>query len=241
MDKVCQAARSSLIDARSEISHKIQRITVNSSKEGLGRFLVSYCQYATLMMEWMSDWNNRMQVVAQEKGDDSLAIAFKEISDKLFIRSQALKCDQGDMLQWVVANLGCDIDLPKGREIASTGMKKFRHLFEECEKRKEPNTWLFIMSEVERLRIIHGFTLVSLCSVLLGKQAIRRLSHILLQHRQSNKLFDVCEVALSNDIKLHPKELPDMVEAASVALDAYGLYIDDCYETSRVRVEAHAA
>ncbi len=111
-------------------------------------------------------------------------------------------------------------------------MKQLRFVFQECAKRKKYTTWVFIMQELERLRIVHGFTLVKLCEMIFGRGVLRCLSHVLLQHRNENAAFNLCDQIIGNHIKLQQDEIPIMINEIKLAIHAYAQYVGDCYKMS---------
>jgi hypothetical protein len=236
MDRELSNIRNALIDTRVSLSHQFQKMTQLIDKEGFGCFLEVYCRQAASLSHWMSEWNERVRQKAAAANEDELAQTFTRISELLFRRHQALDEDTVKVSGWLSLNTSYSFDFSSEKLPVSPGMKQLRFISQECGKRSYYVSWLLIMTEIERLRIVHGFTLIKLCELYFGPSILRCFSHIHYQHQNQNELFTVCENALLAHIKLHTASVQSMIAQVKSAIDAYACFIDDCYKISMQRV-----
>jgi hypothetical protein len=235
MDRELLSIRNALTDTRVSIAHQFQEMTQKVDKVSFGCFLVTYCRQAAGLASWMSDWNEQIYMAVRQQGKDDLAQTFSAISQKLSVRRDALRADVATMMEWAQEYLSKDLVV--GEELSlSSGMKQLRFISGECIKRKYYMSWLLIMTELERLRIVHGFTLIKLCELFFGKSVLRCFSHIHYQHQNQNELFTLCEDALEANIALHTASVQSMITEVRKAIEAYACFIGDCHQMSIQKV-----
>ncbi len=239
MDSELSCIRSALIDTRVNISHQFQKMTQLIDKEGFGLFLLVYCRQAAALCQWMSEWNEQIRQQVISDGQAELVETFTQLSEKLLRRHHSLDEDTVNLTHWLAEHTEQGVGLAREKCSLLPGMKQLRFIFQECIKRRHYVNWLVIMSEIERLRIVHGFTLIKLCELYFGRTILRCFSHIHYQHQHENELFALCEIALKDHIELHTASVPSMITQARAALDAYACFIEDCYKASMQQVTHH--
>ena len=228
MDRRLLTISSALTDIRVQVAQRFQQLTATADRQQLAHFMLAYCRQATIVARWMSDWNEQIRKLIATQGERELAILFGEISAKLFKRHQALEIDVVHTSRWLREQFKNCCDIENEKIVISPGMKQLRFIAQECIKRNHSKSWLLIMTELERLRIVHGFTLIKLCEVHFGCSMLRCFSHIHYQHQHQNELFILCESALKSQIKLQDVAIQSMIAEVKTAIEAYASFIGDC-------------
>lgn len=236
MERELTSIRNALIDTRVNLAHQFQKMTQLVDKEGFSCFLAVYCRQAALLAQWMSEWNEQLRQKVLSAGENELSLTFTSISKQLLQRHEALSKDVSNVTRWLGDHAHYHGDVADDKPLVSPGMKQLRFVSQECVKREFYVSWLLIMTEIERLRIVHGFTLIKLCELYFGPAILRCFSHIHYQHQNQNELFTVCENALEGHIKLHTASIQSMITQVQSAIDGYACFIDDCYKMSMQRV-----
>jgi hypothetical protein len=108
------------------------------------------------------------------------------------------------------------------------GVRRYRELHESVIASDAPYGQLAIEYEIEMLSIVHGKALIENCVARLGKDIVQGLS-FLEEHVEvdaGHTKFNAAE--LGRLLDRHPEFLEPLVAAGSAALDAYGMFLDDC-------------
>lgn len=229
MDRQLHTISHALTDVRVQVAQRFQQLTQTTDKAQLAHFMLAYCRQAAALVRWMSEWNEQLRQSSVAAGREALATVFGTIAEKLNQRHLALVADVESTARWLKAQFGSQADIQNEKIVMSSGMKKLRFVAQECVKRNHYESWLLIMTEIERLRIVHGFTLIKLCEVHFGRAMLRCFSHIHYQHQHQNELFALCETTLKSQIKLQDAAIQSMIAELKIAITAYASFIDDCY------------
>jgi hypothetical protein len=109
------------------------------------------------------------------------------------------------------------------------GVMGYCELHEDVIAGAAPYGQLAIEYEIELLSVAYGPSLLKRCSDLSGPEILNGLSflqdHVALDvgHTHFNRL------QLSRLLEQHPEFLPNLEAAGSAALDAYAMFLDDCF------------
>ncbi len=236
MDQTLLNIRDALTNTRVQVAQRFQRMTEVIDKWGLACFLVVYCRQAAVLSHWMSEWNEQLRQKMTAHMQQNLNQIFVGISEKLLRRHKSLDQDTVNVTQWVALHLDGVTNQAHNGLLICAGMKQLRFLFQECIKRSDCVNWLLIMTELERLRIVHGFTLIKMCELYFGKSILRCFTHIHYQHQNQDELFVICEQALEDHIQLHTSPIQTMIGDVNMAIESYANFIDDCYQVATKRV-----
>ncbi len=222
MDRtVVQTVQNSLIDSRSQVAYQFQQLTKQVSREIFTNFLMVYCQQEALLAEGLYQWNRDIAKIRAKLSGVALSALFEKMAEHCQIRQRALLLDQAALMQRY------DHSVEERDNI-----NPWQLIFQKCRDGKSLLTWLFIMTEIERLRIIHSFTLIKLCQWVCGKGVLRCLSHVLLQHREGNVLLDLSEKAIPLAIPLSCENPGIMINDIKLAMSTYAHSVNECYTTA---------
>lgn len=232
MDRTLQVLRNALVGTRVDAAHQFEAIIKQLDQQTLALFLVNYCSESSKLNHDLGKWTESLiqLEVEQEPMLDRRQVAV--LIEKYEERSRALKDDQKIFAEWLKNHLHHhDIQLKKGVTL-SPSSKQLRHTFQECLRRKRFLSWLVILDELERLRIIHGFTLIKLCELFFGRRVLGCFSHIQIQHHNNSIIFQTCEQLLESCIEHSKCVISDVLSDARSAMNAYASYIEFCFKNA---------
>lgn len=229
MDRILTSLRQALVEARSEAAFGFSALSSQSNPTQVGHFLLSYCHQASTLMAWLSLWNQALLAESTiNLSDDNLAV-FKEMQSRLASRQTALTQDLETAKAWLISADIISVDFVLSEQPACQGLKQVRHAQELCARRCDLSTWLCVVSEVERLRMIHGFTFIKLCELHFGRGMLKQLSHIHFQHQQQTALFDLVETLILGVLAQQSLEPDHALQVMKSAIKGYGEYIANCF------------
>lgn len=229
MDRELFVISNALTDTRVHVAQRFEQLTTTTERRQLAYFMLAYCRQASVLVGWMSEWSKQLGKLIAPQGKTELAALMGDIADKLLQRHQALTIDVAHLSRWMQTQFPSCSHFANEEVVISSGMKQLRFVAQECIKRSHGESWLLIITELERLRIVHGFTLIKLCDIHFGHRMLRCFSHIHYQHQHQNELFGLCEHALKSQIKLQDASITSMIAEVKTAIDAYASFISDCY------------
>lgn len=235
MDRELLSIRNAVTDSRTALSRQFQLLTQQVDRERFGVFLAVYCRQAAGLARLMVDWSQQLCQSVTEPGQEALLASLKAISAQLETRHTTLETDFLAVKTWAQKVLSYGFELPSQMKL-SAGVKQLRFVFSGCIKSKYYVSWLLVVTELERLRIVHGFTLVKMCELFFGQDVLHCFSHIHYQHQNPNELFSLCDHALETHMRLHRASVPSMIADVRKAIEAYGCFIHDCFQMSLQRI-----
>ena len=230
MDRIRHVVHNALVDERARVAHQFEGIARRTDKATFAKFLVVYCAQGGQLADWLTDWNQLMGDCAIANGQGELAAGLMQASRYFHLRHSALQKDRQTLVQWLIGKVDGDWTAIDNSPCVSSGMKQLRHLFQSCLKRKRFVTWVMMINEIERLRIIHSVTLIKLCEVFFGRKIVGCFSHIQHQHQQGNALFWLCDNLLATGIKKLPEEVDVVIDDVKSSIQAYTQYIESCFK-----------
>jgi hypothetical protein len=115
------------------------------------------------------------------------------------------------------------------RRAPTSGVRRYRELFENMITGDAPFAELAIEYEIENLSLMLGPPFVEQCQKLLGPGIIAGLSFV-----RQHVCLDVNHTKFNADqlgrlLRQHPDYVTSMVEAGEEALSAYGAFMNDCF------------
>lgn len=237
MDKTVLLLQEALVGTRADIARDFQGMIGRVDRQTFADFLTAFALQSSTLSQWLCDWNQQMSVALGKHDQRDLALQFELIADGFSRRYQRQQVDQEKIIAWLDANVEHHLQAEQVMNVISAGMKQLRAVFQDCMRRHQVKTWLCVLMEIERLRIIHGFSFIKLCDVFFGPGLLRCFSVIFDQRRRSHYVFGLCETVLQQEPIVTEVVEIDTVKAAS---KAYSTYINDCYELSKSNLAAHS-
>ncbi len=229
MDKTALLLQEALVSTRADIASGFQSMISQVDRLTFADFLITFALQSAMLSQSLADWNQQLSAEMAKGGKKDLALQFELIADGFNRRYHRQKADQDKILTWLKANAEHRLRPEQAMRVISVGIKQLRTVFKDCLRRNQVKTWLCVLMEIERMRIIHGFTFIKLCETFFGQGLLRCFSVIFDQRRRSHYVFGLCETVLQNsDIVDEAVE----IEVVKMASKAYGTYINDCYELS---------
>lgn len=236
MDRQLLVLSNALVESRVQVAERFQQLLGQTNKQQFAYFMQAYCRQNALLEQWMSGWNRQLhELVAKENA--ALAAVFADIAERLEKREHAASRDSQEIAAWLQQHIAGAYDVTPEKVSVVPGMKQLRFVANECIKRKHHDSWLLVMTEIERMRIIHGYTLVKMCEQFLGESILTCLSSMHYQHPQQNELFSICETALITQLRLKAPNMSTMMSEVKTALAGFASFISDCYSVSQRWVE----
>lgn len=233
MDKTARLLQEALVGTRADIATGFQSMISQVDRLTFADFLITFALQSAMLSQSFADWNQQISAEMAKSGQKDLALQFELLAEGFNRRYHRQMADQDKILAWLKANVEHRLQPEQAVQVISAGIKQLRTVFKNCLRRRQMKTWLCVMMEIERIRIIHGFTFIKLCETFFGQGLLRCFSVIFDQRRRSHYVFGLCETVLQNsDIEHETVE----IETVKTASKAYGTYINDCYELSNKQV-----
>lgn len=229
MDRILNPLRQALVETRANAAFGFSSLSGRATPAELGCFLLRYCHQAATLMSWLSVWNRALLEESAVSLSDEERAAFEEIETRLVAREAALKEDFTSLKAWLISENLIESGFELDEQSTCQGLKQVRHAQALCARRNDLSTWLCVFSEIERLRMVHGFTFIKLCELHFGKSMLKKLSHIHFQHQQQTALFDLIEKLLAVAIAQQSLQPDHALQVMKSAINGYGEYITNCY------------
>lgn len=229
MDIILNTLRQALVETRTDVAGGFSALVNLSDQKQFSGFVLRYCHQAAILMEWLFKWNKECLNESSISLDEEAMGAFQQIQSRLLARQKALLFDEKQCREWMVGEGYLDPSFEHEGKNTAPGLKQLRHVQQLCLRRRDCSTWLCVLSEIERLRMIHGFTFIKLCELNFGKAFLKKLSHVHAQHQQITALFDLIEAVLRHTLVQQPLLSEQSLEEMRLAIKGYGVYITNCY------------
>ena len=237
MSQSMQQYQNLLVEPRVEFANLVNRLMSRSQLNTLEFFLLHHCVLGRLMTEQIGDWLNAAVNKSDALGYGELSRSLAEYRDIGFKRHELLGKDLPLLLQWI--NRRHQIELVSSyfhKKSVSEGVKKFLKLHEQVLKGKQPYRELAIQYEMERITMVHGYTLIQWCKLRFGKSVLRNLSAFRYQIKNNQQRTIILEQIQKQFIKKHPEVVDDMIEASVATLECYARYLVDCFDLAEQSV-----
>lgn len=200
----------------------------------LERFLIYFSALGVGMTQPVEDWIRRAGGRCGELGLAELAAALKAHAKHEADHHLLMQADTRLLVDRWNENHQPRLVAAALLSLAPTpGVIGYRELHEAVIAGPAPYGQLAIEYEIEMLSVSYGPALLRRCTELLGADVLRGLSfledHIALDagHTHFNRL------QLSRLLEQRPDFLSGLVAAGSEALDAYVVFLDDCFQLAR--------
>jgi hypothetical protein len=233
MDKTILLLQEALVGTRADIARDFQGMITQVDRQDFADFLIAFALHSATLSQWLCDWNQQMSLMLGKREQKDLALQLELIADGFNRRYQCQKIDQEKIVAWLDANVERHLQVEQVLNMISVGMKQLRTVFQDCMRRHKVKTWLCVLMEIERLRIVHGFSFIKLCDTFFGSGLLRCFSVIFDERRRSHYVFGLCETLLQQESIVD--EIID-INAVKTASKAYSTYVNDCYKLSKKRV-----
>ncbi len=218
-----------LTDARVKFAHSINALTTQSTPQDLAFFLLNYCALGATMNKPIESWIKKASKHCQKLNYLELANYLQQHAQQSTHHQALLRHDTQALTHWLNKKYQLNLDSQHYlKQKATTGIKQYQKLREQHAKGATPYCQLAIDYEVERLSIVHGFTLVKLCACKLGLPILKNLSFIRENVKREAGEHQASQQQMQKFLKANPQKLMPLVEAAKTALDAYHYYLQDC-------------
>lgn len=196
----------------------------------LERFLIYFCALGVGMTEPVEGWIRR---AGQRCGDLGLTDLARALDAHAHQEADHHLLMQADTHRLVARWNGIHEPRLNAESLLAIlptpGVIGYRKLHENVIAGPAPQDQLAIEYEIEMLSVTYGPVLLQRCSDLSGAEILASLSflqdHVALDagHTHFNRL------QLSRLLEQKPEFLPGLMAAGSAALDAYAVFLDDCY------------
>ena len=237
MSQSFQQYQNLLVEPRVEFANLVNRLVSKLKVNTLEFFLLHHCVLGRVMTEQLGGWLNEAVNKCDAFGYGELSRSLAEYREIGFKRHTLLGKDLPLLLQWINQRHHINITSPYfHKKITSEGVKKYLKLHEQVLKSKTPYRELAIQCEMERIIMVHGYTLIQLCKLRLGKVVLRNLSAFRYQMKFNQQRTIILEQIQKQFIKKHPELLDDMVEASVATLECYARYLVDCFSLAEQSV-----
>jgi hypothetical protein len=197
----------------------------------LERFLIYFSALGVGMTEPVEDWIRRASERCGELGLTELAAALKAHAKHEADHHLLMQADTRLLVERWNEKREPRLDAAVLLALAPTpGVIGYRELHEEVISGPAPYGQLAIEYEIEMLSVSYGPALIRRCTDIVGAEILHGLSfledHIALDagHTHFNRL------QLSRLLEQRPDFLSGLVAAGSAALDAYVVFLDDCFQ-----------
>ncbi len=197
----------------------------------LERFLIYFSALGVGMTQPVEDWIRRASGRCGELGLSELAAALEAHAKHEADHHLLMQADTRLLVERWNENHEPRLAAVALLELAPTpGVIAYRELHEGVISGPAPYGQLAIEYEIEMLSVSYGPVLLRRCTDLLGAEVLHGLSfledHIALDagHTHFNRL------QLGRLLERRPDFLPGLVAAGSAALDAYVVFLDDCFQ-----------
>ena len=237
MQRQLDAIGMSLVDVRAEAARALGQLVNRSDEATLAQFLICHCYFASTMMGWLSNWAQQL-VQSNHVDEQVVSRAFLQtLIDRLYAREVALKQDQRQIVKHLSSRVQSPLRaLTDGLEV-TPGMKQLREIFQGSVSTHHIATWVCIMLELERCRLLHGMTLMKLAQSHFGPGILRYFSHVHLMHQQDTPMLNLLEdtlVAMGGQVT----DAKDMLNQSRLALQAYIHHLEHCFDRSQQMMAA---
>jgi hypothetical protein len=196
----------------------------------LERFLIYFSALGVGMTEPVEGWIRRAGRRCGELGLSDLAKALDAHAKQEADHHLLMQADTHRLVDRWNENHEPKLSAEALLALAPTpGVIGYRELHENVIAGPEPHGQLAIEYEIEMLSVTYGPALLKRCSDLSGADILEGLSflqdHVALDtgHTHFNRL------QLSRLLEQRPELLSGLVAAGSAALDAYAMFLDDCF------------
>jgi hypothetical protein len=219
-------------DARAAFSRNPTIIALfhqSIESDRLEAFLIHFSAIGVAMTEPVAGWITRAGERCSEVGLDKLGRALRAHASQEDGHHVLMQQDTHTLVARWNRNHTPQLDAARllALELAD-GVIRYKQVHENTISGNAPYGQLAIEYEIERLSIVYGPQLLSVCASTLGSDALDGLSflrdHVELDvaHTKFN------QSQLSRLLEEHPAFLEGLVAAGSGALDAYGRFLSDC-------------
>ncbi len=231
MPMIMQQYQNRMVEPRVIFSKVVNRLISRAQPHELGLFLLHHCVLNSMMTEPLSRWVNEAATRCQQQGYGNLAEDLKNYADIGFQRHTLFQRDVTSLVKWF--NKQFFWDLEASAFLQSTvceGVMQYLECHERALAGSAPFTELAIQFEMERLEMIHGYSLIQLCVMRFGKSILKQLSAFRHQMRLNRQRTTLLEQMLQSFLLEHPEKLPEICDAGIDTLQSYAQYLLDCHQ-----------
>ena len=231
MPMIMQQYQSQMVEPRVIFSKVVNRLISGAQQHELGLFLLHHCVLNGMMSAPLSRWVDEAAARCLTYGFVNLSDDLKNYADIGFKRHTLFQHDLVNLVNCF--NKHFCWNLNSGTFLQSTvceGVMQYLECHERALSGDEAYTELAIQFEMERLEMIHGYSLVQLCMLRFGRSILKQLSAFRHQIRLNRQRTVLLDQMMQRFLLEHPEKLPQMHDAAVDTLQSYAQYLLDCHQ-----------
>lgn len=231
MPMIMQQYKNEMVEARVIFSKVVNRLISQCQQRELASFLLHHCVFSHLMSQPLNSWVCDASTRCQQLGFIDLSCDLKEYADIGFRRDKLLRADLDQLVLWFNKHYFWELNAESFlRENSCEGLMQYFSCHEQALSGDTPYTELAIQFELERLEMIHGYSLLQLCTAYFGKSILRHLSAFRHKMRLNHKRTTLLAQMMERFLAAHPDKLSSLHIAAIDTLQSYAQYLLDCHQ-----------
>ena len=229
MHKVMREYENYMVEPRVVFANVVSQLISNANPQHLEFFLMHHCVLGASLSAPLTEWVQQAADQCENTGYDDAAKALRQYAMTGFKRHELLQKDLFCLIDWLNRDSALVLDTKNFLNVTiSEGVEKYHALHEQALSGQHAYVELAIQYEMERLIMIHGFTLIQLCMTRFGKSILRRLSAFRYQIKQNRERMFLLEQMLQRFLQQHPDCMSQMLQMGQETLATYSLYLLDC-------------
>lgn len=225
-----EAYEQSMVEARVQFANRMSRLIQKINTENLGFFLLYYGSFSVILHRFMKS-------VLKKSARNCKKLGFIELADGLYsqanlesVQAKIMRQDVKAWLNWWSQKQGIQLKTKTYlRHARIPSISIYCNLHQSLIREARPFCELAIGYEVQRVQMIHSFSLIKWILFKFGLSGLRKLRFVqramrFNQERPLNK-NQLAQFLLDN-----PAQLSVLVEQSSRALSIYADFIEECFQ-----------